>query len=79
MTNQPTAELARNFGFGQFRPGQAEVIESQLAGYSAAAVFPKGGEMSLCYQLPVLLLEGLMLVVSPLFCPVSSNFHFANH
>ena len=58
--------LAETFGYGDFRPGQAEVIGHLLAGRSAAAVFPTGGGKSLCYQLPALLLDGLTLVVSPL-------------
>jgi superfamily II DNA helicase RecQ len=35
--------LAQRFGFGQFQPGQREVIEALLAGHSAAAVFTTGG------------------------------------
>ncbi|HEY0554472.1 MAG TPA: ATP-dependent DNA helicase RecQ, partial [Thermoanaerobaculia bacterium] len=58
--------LAETFGYGDFRPGQAEVIGHLLAGRSAAAVFPTGGGKSLCYQIPALLLPGLTLVVSPL-------------
>ncbi|HEY4588361.1 MAG TPA: ATP-dependent DNA helicase RecQ [Thermoanaerobaculia bacterium] len=60
------AALAETFGYGNFRPGQAEVIGHLLAGRSAAAVFPTGGGKSLCYQIPALLLPGLTLVVSPL-------------
>jgi ATP-dependent DNA helicase RecQ len=58
--------LRGQFGFDEFRPGQAEVMEHLLAGRSAAAVFPTGSGKSLCYQLPALLLDGLTLVVSPL-------------
>jgi ATP-dependent DNA helicase RecQ len=58
--------LLTHFGYSEFRPGQRAVIESLLAGKSAAAVFPTGSGKSLCYQLPALLLEGVTLVVSPL-------------
>jgi ATP-dependent DNA helicase RecQ len=58
--------LKVQFGFEEFRSGQAAVIESLLDGHSAAAVFPTGGGKSLCYQLPAQLLDGLTLVVSPL-------------
>ncbi|HET6881575.1 MAG TPA: ATP-dependent DNA helicase RecQ [Pirellulales bacterium] len=58
--------LKRQFGFDQFRQGQAEVIGHLLAGRSSAAVFPTGGGKSLCYQLPAQLFSGLTLVVSPL-------------
>jgi ATP-dependent DNA helicase RecQ len=64
--SSPEELLERHFGFGQFKPGQREVIEHLLAGRSAAAVFPTGGGKSLCYQLPALALEGVTLVVSPL-------------
>ena len=60
------AVLASEFGFSDFRPGQARVIEALLAGRSALAVFPTGGGKSLCYQLPALLLDGVTVVVSPL-------------
>src|SRR3954453_22755797 len=60
------AALAETFGYGDFRPGQAEEIGHLLAGRSAAPVFPTGGGKSLCYQIPALLLPGLTLVVSPL-------------
>ncbi len=58
--------LSDRFGLTAFRDGQRAIIESLLAGRSAAAVFPTGGGKSLCYQLPALMLDGLTLVVSPL-------------
>ncbi len=66
---QPTdtqATLKSVFGFDTFRPGQAQTIETLLAGRPALAIFPTGGGKSLCYQLPALLLPGLTLVISPL-------------
>ena len=58
--------LQQNFGFDSFRPGQQQIVEYLLAGFSSAAVFPTGGGKSLCYQLPALMLPGVTLVVSPL-------------
>ena len=58
--------LRQKFGFGEFRPGQLEVIEHLMAGRSSAAVFATGAGKSLCYQLPAALLPGLTVVVSPL-------------
>ena len=58
--------LQNRFGLNAFRGGQRQVIESLLAGRSAAAIFPTGGGKSLCYQLPAVLLEGVTVVVSPL-------------
>jgi ATP-dependent DNA helicase RecQ len=54
------------FGFGSFREGQAEIIETILAGNNVLAVMPTGSGKSLCYQLPALLRDGLTVVVSPL-------------
>ncbi|WP_245460554.1 MULTISPECIES: DNA helicase RecQ [unclassified Mesorhizobium] len=54
------------FGFDDFRPGQADVIETLLCGRHVLAVMPTGAGKSLCYQVPALVLGGLTIVVSPL-------------
>ncbi|MCV3208017.1 DNA helicase RecQ [Mesorhizobium sp. YC-39] len=54
------------FGFDDFRPGQASVMETLLAGGHVLAVMPTGAGKSLCYQVPALVLGGLTIVVSPL-------------
>jgi ATP-dependent DNA helicase RecQ len=68
VSSVPRAQeaLQKHFGFTDFLEGQAEVIESVLAGQNAVVVMPTGGGKSLCYQLPALMLEGVTLVVSPL-------------
>ena len=58
--------LQEHFGWDRFRPGQRPVIEALLAGRDALAVLPTGGGKSLCYQLPALVRQGLVLVISPL-------------
>lgn len=60
------APLQQYYGWDEFRPGQRPVIEALLAGRDALAVLPTGGGKSLCYQLPALVREGLVLVISPL-------------
>lgn len=63
---QAQAVLKEKFGYDHFREGQADVIESLLAGTNVLAIMPTGGGKSLCYQMPALMLPGLTLVVSPL-------------
>ncbi len=58
--------LKSTFGFSDFRPGQAEIIEAILKGEEALAIMPTGGGKSLCYQLPALMRDGVTLVISPL-------------
>ncbi len=58
--------LSRSFGFAAFRPHQRQIVEAILASRDVFAAMPTGGGKSLCYQLPSLLLPGLVVVVSPL-------------
>jgi ATP-dependent DNA helicase RecQ len=58
--------LGRRFGWEDFRPGQRPVVEALLAGRDCLAVLPTGAGKSLCYQLPALVREGLVVVISPL-------------
>ncbi|HCR04768.1 MAG TPA: RecQ family ATP-dependent DNA helicase [Gemmatimonadetes bacterium] len=54
------------FGYDGFRPGQREVIEAVMEGRDCIAVMPTGAGKSLTFQLPGRLLEGTVLVLSPL-------------
>ncbi|MBQ9693228.1 MAG: ATP-dependent DNA helicase RecQ, partial [Kiritimatiellae bacterium] len=58
--------LNSGFGFTTFRPGQELAIRTLLAGKDALVVMPTGSGKSLCFQLPALLTDGTVLVVSPL-------------
>jgi ATP-dependent DNA helicase RecQ len=58
--------LRERFGFEEFRPGQEEVIRDVVAGNDTIAILPTGMGKSLCYQLPAYLLDGAVLIVSPL-------------
>jgi ATP-dependent DNA helicase RecQ len=68
METRPTPRtiLRDVFGFEAFLPGQEEVIEAVLAGRDCIAVMPTGAGKSLTYQLPARILEGTVLVLSPL-------------
>src|ERR1700733_10860986 len=60
------AEAKRRFNIEDFRPGQRELIEYALTGRNALGILPTGAGKSLCYQLPALFLDGLVVVISPL-------------
>jgi ATP-dependent DNA helicase RecQ len=63
---QPRAVLEAYFGYSQFRPGQEEIVLSVLSGKSTLGLLPTGGGKSVCYQVPGLMLEGLVVVIGPL-------------
>src|SRR6185503_6936704 len=58
--------LRETFGYDTFRPGQREVIEAVMEGRDCIAVMPTGAGKSLTFQLPARLLDGTVLVISPL-------------
>jgi ATP-dependent DNA helicase RecQ len=58
--------MRRRWGFEAFRPGQEAVLESLFDGRDVLGVLPTGGGKSLCYQLPAVLADGFVLVISPL-------------
>src|ERR1700677_4280629 len=66
-TTPPTPDaLLERFGLDAFRPGQREAVQAALDGRDSLVVMPTGGGKSLCYQLPALAGDGLVVVVSPL-------------
>jgi ATP-dependent DNA helicase RecQ len=58
--------LQRHFGHTGFREGQDRIVDAVLEGRDVLAIMPTGGGKSLCYQLPAMLLDGVVIVVSPL-------------
>lgn len=68
----PKEALKYYFGYDDFRPLQAEIIESILAGKDTLALMPTGGGKSICFQVPTLVMahdhpeKRLCLVITPL-------------
>ncbi|MGY3714157.1 RecQ family ATP-dependent DNA helicase [Sutcliffiella cohnii] len=53
-------------GYANFRPGQEAIIKDVISKNDVLALLPTGGGKSLCYQLPGFILEGTIIIVSPL-------------
>ncbi|MHC8517274.1 DNA helicase RecQ [Sporosarcina sp. ITBMC105] len=58
--------LSTYFGYSSFRTGQEQAIQNVLHGRDTLCVMPTGGGKSICYQVPAMVMEGTVLVVSPL-------------
>lgn len=63
---QILAVAQKNFGYETLRPGQEEAICWLLAGKDTLVVQPTGSGKSAIYQIAGLMMEGSVLVISPL-------------
>lgn len=58
--------LEKYWGYTSFRPLQSEIIQSVWDRKDTLGLMPTGGGKSLTFQVPVMAMEGLCLVVTPL-------------
>lgn len=66
MTINLEQVLYDKFGYTTFKSGQKEVIQRLLKRQDTLAILPTGTGKSLCYQFVGQLLEGAVIIVSPL-------------
>ena len=70
--------LKKHWGYESFRDSQPEIIRSVLNGNDTLALLPTGGGKSICYQIPMLLNEGIGLVISPLIALMEDQINQLN-
>lgn len=73
LSQNPVEILRTVFGYDDFRPLQAKVVNSVLNKKDCLVIMPTGGGKSICYQLPAMVFKGLTIVVSPLISLMSDQ------
>ena len=70
--------LKQYFGYENFRDGQEALIEGILAGQDVLGIMPTGAGKSMCFQIPALMMDGIVLVVSPLISLMKDQVNALN-
>lgn len=66
MIDKAREILRQTFGYEEFRPLQADIIQNVLQKRDSLVIMPTGGGKSICYQIPSMIFDGLTVVISPL-------------
>ena len=79
-TEDRIRKLAREaFGYEALRPGQEQTIRAVLDGHDVLSIMPTGSGKSAVYQIAGLLLDGPVVVVSPLIALQKDQVEHINH
>ncbi len=75
---QPIDVLELYWNHTSFRPMQEDIINAVLQNEDTFALLPTGGGKSICFQIPVLIKDGICIVVSPLIALMKDQVNTLN-
>ncbi|MXV38518.1 RecQ family ATP-dependent DNA helicase [Flavobacteriaceae bacterium Ap0902] len=66
MAETPIEILKKYWGYNEFIHPQSQIVKSVLERNDTFALLPTGGGKSITFQIPIMLMDGLCVVISPL-------------